>query len=240
MMIRRRGSLCAEIVLLAGLCAWHALAGCAIAADSSEFWPELNAFVPLSPGTRIFLDAAYAEGKESDAQSLDLAVFLDVSLKPITRKELWTEDWQRSRYFWARVGYDRIFKETSETGADVAEDRGIVSLYGKAPLPAQVWLEARARADLRWIGDDYSNRYRARLEVTREFTVLRRPVVPYVNYEWFYDTRYDGWARTLWAVGAEVTRNEHLRFEAYLSGQRDRLPEEASLAAFGFVAKWYF
>jgi hypothetical protein len=239
-MIRQRGSLRTGIVLLAGLCAWHALAGYAFAADSSEFWPELNAFVPMSPGTRIFLDAAFAEGKESDVQSLDLAVFLDVSLKPITRKELWTEDWQRSRYFWARVGYDRIFKETSETGADVAEDRGIVSLYGKAPLPAQVWLEARARADLRWIGDDYSTRYRARLEVTREFMVLRRPVVPYVNYEWFYDTRYDGWARTLWAVGAEVTRNKHLRFEAYLSGQNDRLPEEASLAAFGVLAKWYF
>jgi hypothetical protein len=229
-----------RIVLLAVVCVWHALAGRAVAADSTEFWPELNAFVRLSPRTRIYLDAAYAEGKESDTASLDLAAYLDISLKPITRKELWTEDWQRSRYFWARIGYDRISKETSETGAYVAEDRGIVSFYGKAPLPAEVWLEARARADLRWIGDDYSERYRFRLEATREYTVNRRPVVPYVNYEWFYDTRYDGWARTLWNVGAEVTTSEHFRFEVYLAAQQDRLPEHESLAAFGVVAKWYY
>jgi hypothetical protein len=229
-----------RVALLAVLCAWQALAGRVQAADSTEFWPELNAFVRLSPGTRIYLDAAYAEGKESDTTSLDLAAFLDISLKPIRRKDLWTEDWQRSRYFWARIGYDRIFKETSETGASVAEDRGIVSVYGKAPLPEEIWLEARARADLRWIGEDYSTRYRFRLEATREFVVLQKPVVPYLNYEWFYDTRYDGWARTLWMAGVEVTTDEHFRFEVYLSGQKDRLPEDESLAAFGVVAKWYY
>jgi hypothetical protein len=227
-------------ILLAGLCVCQTLAGVAHAADSTEFWPEFNAFARLSPRTRIYLDAAYAEGKESDTTSLDLAAYLDISLKPITRRELWTEDWQRSRYFWARVGYDRIFKETSEAGAYVAEDRGIVSFYGKAPLPAEVWLEARARADLRWIGGDYSNRYRFRVEATREFNVREHAVVPYLNYELFYDTRYDGWARTLWMAGTEVTVNEHFRYEVYLSGQKDRLPEEESLAAFGVMAKWYY
>jgi hypothetical protein len=34
--------------------------------------------------------------------------------------------------------------------------------------------------------------------------VRQHPRVPYVKYEWFYDTRYDGWARTLWMVGAEI------------------------------------
>lgn len=107
---------------------WQALAGRAVAADSTEFWPELNAFIGLSPRTRLHLATAYAEGKESDTTSLDLAAYLDISLKPIARKELLTEDWQRSRYFWARIGYARIFKATTETGPDVAEDRGIVSL----------------------------------------------------------------------------------------------------------------
>ena len=124
----------------------------------------------LSPRTRIYLDAAYASGKESDAESLDLAAYLDISLRPIARKELWTEDWQRRRYLWARIGYDRIFKATDGTRADVAEDRGIVSFFAKAPLPAEVWLEAGVRADLRWIGGDYSTRYRFRVEATREFT----------------------------------------------------------------------
>jgi hypothetical protein len=183
--------------LLASLCLCVAPGGVARAADVSEFWPEANLFYGLSPRTRLYLDAAYAEGKESDERSMDLGAYLDVSLKPIKRRELWDEDWQRSRYFWARVGYDRIFKATGESGSDVAEDRGVVSLYGKAPLPAEVWLEVRARADLRWIDDEYSTRYRARLEATREFRVLDHTVVPYINYEWLFLTRATTHGRVL-------------------------------------------
>jgi hypothetical protein len=78
---------------------WQALAGCAAAADSTEFWPEASVFVGLSPRTRVYLDAAYAAGEGSETQSMDLAAYLDVSLKPIFRQGPWTEDWQRSRYF---------------------------------------------------------------------------------------------------------------------------------------------
>jgi hypothetical protein len=216
------------------------LAGVAHAADSSEVWPEVSGFVALSPRTRIFLNAAYAEAKESADKSLDLAAYLDLSLKPILRKHLLAEDWQRSRYLWARIGYDRVFKANDGEGAEVAEDRGIIALYAKAPLPADVWLEARVRTDLRWIGDDYSTRYRFRVEATREFTVLDHTVVPYFNVEWFYDTRYDGWARTLYQLGPEVTLNKHFRFEVYVARQEDRLPSASSTNAFGVVAKWYY
>jgi hypothetical protein len=227
-------------VLLASLCVYQALAGVAHAADSSEFWPEVSGFVALSPRTRIYLNAAYAEAKESADKSLDLAAYLDISLKPILRKELLAEDWQRSRYLWARIGYDRVFKATDGADAEVSEDRGIVALYAKAPLPAEFWLEARVRTDLRWIGDDYSTRYRFRVEATREFTVLNHTVVPYFNVEWFYDTRYDGWARTLYQLGPEVTLNKHFRFEVYVARQEDRLPSSSSTNAFGVVAKWYY
>lgn len=228
-------------VLLAGLCVCQTLAGVTLAADSSEFWPEVSGFVTLNPRSRIYLDASYAKAKESDDQSLDLAAYVDISLKPILRKELRkTDDWQRSRYLWTRIGYDRIFEATDAARAEVAEDRGIVALYAKAPLPAEFWLEARVRADLRWIGDDYSTRYRFRVEATREFTVLDHTVVPYFNVEWFYDTRYDGWARTLYQLGPEVTLNKHFRFEVYIARQEDRLPSASSTNAFGVVAKWYY
>jgi len=65
-------------------------------------------------------------------------------------------------------------------------------------------------------------------------------VVPYCNVEWFYDTRYDGWARVLYQFGPEVTVNEHFRYEIYLARQVDRLPAKETLNALGFVAKWYF
>ena len=66
------------------------------------------------------------------------------------------------------------------------------------------------------------------------------PVAPYVNYEWFYDTRYDAWARTLATLGAEVKLSEHFRLEMYVASQEDEHPQEDSLGALGLVAKWYY
>jgi len=223
-------------------CVSLSFAGSAQAEDVSEFWPEIGAFMQLNERSRAFFDAAYARGKESDVVSADIAAFLDVSLKPIARirKDLQTQDWQRNRYLWARIGYDRIFEATDSTGIEVVENRGVIALYGRIPLPAAVWLETRTRADFRWIGDDYSNRYRFRLDASREFTVLDHTVVPYFNVEWFYDTRFDDWARTLSTLGAEVTVTDHFRYEVYLARQADQLPDEKDLNALGVVLKWYY
>jgi hypothetical protein len=228
--------------LYALVCASLCCSGLARAADERELWPELNGFVQLNERSRAFLDVAYALGKESDLQSGNIAAYLDVSLKPIARmrRDLLTDDWQRNKYLWARVGYDRIFEVTDSAGVEVAENRGVVAFYGRVPLPAATWLETRTRADFRWIGGEYSNRYRFRLDLSRQFEVRERAVVPYFNFEWFYDTRYDDWSRTLATLGAEVTMSERFRYEAYVARQADRLPDEKDLEALGIVLKWYF
>lgn len=219
-----------------------ALAGAARAASDQEFWPEVSAFVQLQPTLRAYLDASYALGKESVYRTADFTVALDLSLKPILRSHLLTEDWQRSRYAWLRAGYTHVGKAEKGEGPQArvkSEDRLLVAANIKAALPAEVWLEGRARADLRWIGDEYSTRYRLRLEATRETTVAEHVVVPYVNAEVFYDTRYDGWSRTLAQAGVEITADRHLRLEFYLARQLDRLPSDAALNAVGVVAKLY-
>jgi hypothetical protein len=134
----QRGALCA-IALIVSLFLCSAVQ----AADSSEFWPEANVFVNLGPQTRFFGDAAWANGKESDRTSLDVAGYLDSSLKP-RRKDRQTDDWQRDRLLWMRIGYDRIFNITSDAGAKVEENRGIISSYAKVLLPSGFVTEARA------------------------------------------------------------------------------------------------
>jgi hypothetical protein len=217
-------------------------AGAAQAEDTSEFWPEISGFWQLNERSRAYFDASYALGKESDVKSADMAAYLDLSLKPIARMRAGRpmDDWQRNKLLWARIGYDRVFEATDSTGAQVVENRGVIALYGRVPLPAAFWLESRARADFRWIGDDYSNRYRLRLDLSREYTVLDHAVVPYFNYEWFYDTRYDEWSRTLATLGAEVTATDHFRYEVYVARQADHRPESKKLNAFGVALKWYY
>jgi hypothetical protein len=239
------------------VCCWPGLSGTALAADSWQTWPEVSAFKRLNENVRLYLDASAAAGKESDIYSGEAAVYLDLSLmrlrdrpvvKAIESKPILGAldslpgvklDFQRGSAIWARIGYDRVF-DVAEGDKKVSEDRGIISFYGKFGLARQIMVESRLRADLRWIGGDYSTRYRFKVEATREFTIGNHTVVPYINVEWFYDTRYDGWARTLYQLGPEVTVNDHFRFEIYVAHQVDHLPEPSSMNAGGLVAKWYF
>ena len=204
-----------------------------------EFWPEINGFIKLNDQFRFYLVSAYATGKESEIQTLDMAANIDISIKPILGKRRLQKDWQRSRFLWLRLGYDYISKQVSGK-KNTPENRGMINFYVKGHLPADIWLEGRTRADLRWIGGEYSTRYRLRLEATREFTVFNHSVVPYLNGEVFYDTRYSGWSRLLIMAGTEITLNKHLRFELYLAPQLDYLPKKTNLLALGIVAKLYY
>ena len=225
---------------------------------TEEFWPELNLYLKTGATTRLYLVAAYAEGAESRLGTLDLAGYFDITLKPVLRPSLHEEPWQARRYFWVRLGYDHLFRTENREARETSEKRGIVAVHGRTWLPGRVLVEGRLRADLRWIGDEYSTRYRARLEINRDFVVRGRMVTPYLQVEPFYDTRYDGWARTLYQVGAEIEpRNylhlreswdfriesevrAHFRLEPYLARQVDSLPEKAVVNAFGIVARWYY
>jgi hypothetical protein len=228
-----------RLILAAIVSSLALLPGVASASDPWEVWPEVWAFVKLSQPTRFLLDVAYARGKESPAAVVDMALYFDVAIKPIARKVLRQEDWVRNRYLWARIGYDHVSK--NEDGQPTpSEERGILALYGRRDVPWGVWLEGRVRSDLRWIDGDYSTRYRFRAEANREFSVLAHPTTPYLNAEWFYDTRYEGWSRGLYQAGVEVTMNFRFRLELYLARQEDQLPRESGLYAAGAVAKFYF
>ena len=222
----------------AAACAFLLSGGSARAGDPWELWPEASAYLTLGSVTRAYLDASYARQDEAQFRTLDISAFLDISIKPVLHGRQ-IEDWQRSRYFWARIGFTRSL-EIGNGAREVTENRAVVSAYGKLPMPEEIWLEGRARVDLRWIDGVYSTRYRLRLEATREFNVRGHPVVPFLNAEAFYDTRFDGWSRFLYEAGAEVTVDRHFRFELKLSRMTDVLPQHSAVNAVGLVAKWYY
>jgi hypothetical protein len=221
------------------------LCGSARAGDPWEFWPEFNLYKGLGPTKRLYFVTAYATGKESEFTTLDVAGYFDMTFRPfvrgILRKEDWRteEDWRKKRYLWFRIGYDHVFKDSGETKS-TPENRGILAAHGRVYLPGEVLLEIRARADLRWIGEEYSTRYRLRGELNRDFKVHRVVANVFLQAECFYDTRYDGWARELYQLGAEIIVTDHFRLEPSVARQIDRLPEESGLYAFAVVARWYY
>ena len=221
------------------LCAASLWSGSTLAADPTEFWPEVGLFVDTSPRTRLFFDAPYARDASSYNHTLETAAYIDITLIPIFRQSLRQDDWAGSKFFWARIGYDHVQSASDGTRKE-PEERLILELRGRFELPEKFLIEARARTDFRWIGGDYSNRYRFRIEVNRECSILDHTVTPYVQVEWFYDTRYDGWSRILYQFGPEITVGKHFRYEVYVARQMDRLPSYSAANAAGLFFKWYF
>jgi hypothetical protein len=101
--------------------------------------PELNAFIPLSSRARLFLLSAITEDLSRETTVGELGVNLDLTLKPILRRELGLGEWERERYLWVRVGY-RLIGNLDDAADSKAEHRGIFEVTGRIPLLWDVWL----------------------------------------------------------------------------------------------------
>lgn len=76
-----------------------------------------------------------------------LGVHLDYSLTPSLRKGLLEQDWERNRYLWVRIGYQRarILGDADAT-SEFHENRGVFELSGRTPtMPGGVALFSRLR-----------------------------------------------------------------------------------------------
>jgi hypothetical protein len=223
------------------------LAVAAPAAESNQFWPELDAYFNLGERTRLFVlgtasvyDPPGSAGS-TQFQDMQLGVHLDVTLAPLLRPDLLKGDWQRNRYLWMRIGYryGRSLGGIEDTDP-YREQRAIFELTGRtAPLAAGLELVGRFRWDARDFNDDYSNRYRFRFQLEKAFQLDGRALVPFANAETFYDTRFDTWNRRRYQVGAEFELSRAWRIEPSFSRQNDSRSEPARVNALGLVLKYF-
>jgi hypothetical protein len=220
-----------------------ALAACtapAAAADRDALWPEIDAYFPLGEQTRLMLLAA-GNWMGGELQDRTLGAHLDVTLTPVFRRRLLAGDWERNRYLWMRLGYRYINSPHDMPAAGgFKENRGIFEMTGRTP-PLAGGLEwiGRFRWDARDVNDVGSNRYRLRVQVEKAFDWSGRAVIPFVNAETFYDTRFDAWSRQRYQVGAEIVLNDRWRVEPAFNYQADSRSEPTVLRAIGLTFKYF-
>ena len=201
--------------------------------------PELNAFVHLTEQARLFLLADVARLSPDAITNGEFGIHLDYTFEPILRTALRAANWKRDRYLWMRVGYQRAGNLKGDSDA-ATENRWLLEVTWRAELPRKVWLVNRLRLDLRDIGGSHSNRYRYRIGVEKEFsTASGVPFVPYVQAEWFYDTRYNDWSRQLYQGGVEFELNKTWRMEPYYAYEKNTNPGAENVNRFGLVLKYY-
>jgi len=225
-------------LVAAALSAWTALLAPALAGDHlQQIVPEFNAYFKLSDRTRLYLLGDVTKTKSENSTDGELGAHLDLTLIPVLRPALREADWERERFLWMRFGY--VVLGPAGAGAGITERRGIAELTARMLLPQQVWLVNRARVDLRDIDGEFSQRYRLRMGIEREFTVDGVVMVPYAQAETLYDTRYASWNRQLYQAGVEVELSKAWRVETYLARQNDSHSASGNVDMLGLVFKHY-
>ncbi len=164
----------------------------------NEFWPEVDTYVTLSPKYRLFFMASKSVDQDSGQERWQFGPNLDITLKPILRMKFRTLDPEKRKYLTFRIGYRHLI---SQTGPD--ENRMILELTPRVPLPKSFLLTDRSRMDLRW-RNGFSWRYRNRLGAEKNCKIGSFMFSPYLRSEIFYDSAVSRWNRFSYTGGMVV------------------------------------
>jgi hypothetical protein len=214
---------------------------------STEFWPELNAYVGLDERSRLLFTAAATRAMEGQwtpgkavTQDAQFTANLDYTLAPILRRDVPEAEWSKNRLLWSRIGFEYGTSGTSSADS-FRSYTGILELNSRFPTPGLLWVTGRLRADLRDVNGASSQRYRVRLGSEWDTAVFEHPVAPYSSIEFVYDTRYDKWSRVTLKAGLETPIADDWRFEPYLALQYNKPDDELRrVLGIGMTFKVYF
>jgi len=214
---------------------------------STEFWPEINAYVGLNERSRLLFTAAATRAMEGQwtpgkatTQDAQFTLNFDYTLAPILRRDVPKAEWSKNRLLWSRIGFE--YGRSGSSGADSFRAyTGILELNSRYPTPSKLWITGRLRADLREVNGESSQRYRMRLGSEWDTAVFEHPVAPYSSIEVLYDTRYDKWSRLTLKAGLETPIADAWRLEPYLALQFNKPDEHLKrVLGIGLTLKVYF
>lgn len=224
---------------------WLAAAGAAVAEPpSKEFWPEIDTWLRLSPAWRLSLFLPVSENLDTHYREGNLIPQVDYAFGTARiRRRVMDEDRARdSKFFLLRGGY-LGGKSLADEGEAYTEYQAFGELHLRLPLKGGFLLSHRLRGDLRWLGHDsheFSNRWRYRVMLEKEVTRGRASLVPYVNVEAYYDSRYDTVNRVRVIAGDSLAFWSRTALETNVTYQYDSHSSTKELLAVNLIVHLFF
>jgi hypothetical protein len=224
---------------------WLAAAGVALAdPPSKELWPEIDTWLRLSPAWRLSLFVPLSENLDTHYREGNFIPQVDYAFgKGRFQKRLMDEDRAReTKFFLLRGGY-LGGKSLADDGEEYTEYTAFGEWHLRIPLKGGFLLSHRLRTDLRWLGKDshdFSNRWRYRLMLEKEFGAGRVSFVPYVNVEPYYDSRYDTVNRVRLIAGSSIAWASRTALEVNGTYQYDSRSSTKEILALNAILHLFF
>ena len=175
-----------------------------LSAQSTEVWPEVDAYWQPATHQRTMLELSLSTEREGTKREGTVGIYQDYT-------------WLPRGYL--RGGYRFTF---STRDASYRESRLVGELTLGGGLAPRVRLVNRVRTELRWVNGEYSYRLRDRLHIQRMPRDSRgRAYAPYGTFEMYYDSRFDAVSRLGARLGTEMRLSGRTALDLYIARQNN-------------------
>ena len=210
-----------------------------------EFWPEIDTWLRLSNRWRLSLFLPLSTNLETKYREGNVIFQVDYAFGKtnfLFFRRLFDENRTGLlKPFLVRGGY-LTARSLGDNGDAYNEKMLFSEFHFRVPLKGRLLMSHRLRTDFRWIGDDheFSARIRYRLMVEKEIDIKKVSLVPYVNAEPYYDTRYSTVNRVRLIGGATVSWSTRVALEGNITYQHDSRSSVTNLYALNIILHLFF
>jgi hypothetical protein len=213
---------------------------------SFEFWPEADVWYKVTPSLRLSSFAAVTRYLESDTRDFNLTFQSDYSFG-YSKRFFFTKMADQNRaqalkVWMVRGGYMGGWS-LYDHAENYKETMLFMETHRRILLKRRLLFSQRLRMDNRWVGQepDYSFRFRYRVMLEKEFlTEKKTSVIPYINVEPFWDSRYDLFNRVRVIGGTSVSWKSRFTLEGNITYQYDSKSSSTNVLAFNAILHVYF
>jgi hypothetical protein len=244
--VERRRTVIRMKLICVGLIIILSSANSGMAQNSSlEFWPETDIWYKLNSSWRLSSFISITKYNESKERDLNIYVQGDYAwgkTKHTIYKRLVDQNKESKLKAWmVRSGFMEGWSLGKPAG-EYKEDLLFAEIHKRIPLMEGILLSQRFRVDFRRVGTDptYSYRFRYRIMIEKEYQAGRSSIVPYVNAELYWDSKYSSTSRVRLVGGATESRGKRFAYEANLTYQYDVHYNTANLYAINIILHVFF
>lgn len=207
-------------------------------AQTFQFLPEVDLYSNIQHNVRF--EFQLKETREAgDPTQAEIGPSFDFYLAPVLRLKriaIFDLDDSKSRLLRFSIGYRYL------PSADKPDTQRLtMSVTSQLPFVAQIRLSDRNRADLDWSSNQFTWRYRNRVNLNRRVRIASYHPEPYASAEFFYDSQYRKWNTTAVYAGCLFPIGKHLELDSYYEHQNitSKNPNQ-QLNQFGLILNVYF
>ncbi len=212
--------------------------------STAEFWPEVDTWFKLNPQWRVSVFVPISKNLESDYREGSLVLQGDYAFGKgsLIHLRLFDENKAASiKPYLIRGGYLRG-KSLGDQGEAYDENTAFLEFHLRRPLKKNFLLTHRVRSELRWIDDTPSPSFRLRYRIMmeKEFRIKDMSWVPYVNFEPYFDSRYDMINRYRLIGGGTASWSPKYALEGNFTYQYDSQSSVSHLYALNLILHLFF